>query len=487
MERDLPTTERTARGRRSHAPSPDREPGLSRLLADATLALSPGDLGPDGIVRMKTFFLDWLGCVLGGADAPPVAMVRDLVHSLGGTPEADSLPDMGRTSCLLAALVNGTASHAMEMDDLHREAIIHCAAPTMPAILAAAQRVHASGLETLTAMAAGYEVFIRIALGAGPGHYRFWHTTATCGVFGAAAGAGRLLGLDRQALVWALGTAGTTSAGLWEFLADSAMSKLLHPGKAAMNGLLAALLAQRGFTGATRIIEGEKGFLRAMSDEFDPDKVVDGLGSVYHWERASLKKHASCGHTHAAIDALLAAVGDTPPAPDEVARITVRICQASLDLLGRVRPTTPYLAKFCLPFCLATALTAGRVGLEEFAPERLDDPVTASLMGRIDIEADPGLSAAYPRAWGAEVRVLTADGRTMRGAVTHPKGDPENPLDMDEIITKFEALASRRLPLRAVRELAGRCLELDRLADMAEFLSGLPGQPSSIETRRGNA
>ena len=454
------------------ATTPD--PSLSQQLADFTLGLAPEDLGQAGLLRMKTFFLDWLGCVLAGADAPAVSMVRDLCRSLGGTPEADSLPDRGKVSCLHAALINGAASHVVEMDDLHREAIIHCAAPTMPAVLAAAQRTRASGRETLTAMAAAYEVFIRIALAAGPSHYRFWHTTATCGGFGAAAGAGRLLGLDRQRLAWALGTAGTTAAGLWEFLADSAMSKLLHPGKAAMDGLMAALLAERGFTGASRILEGDKGFLRAMSADPQPDKVNQDLGVAYRWERTSLKHHASCGHTHAAIDALLAATGGRPLEPASVARVEVRVCSAALDLLGGVEPRTPYLAKFCLPFCLATALAAGRVGLGEFAAERLDDPGLARLMERIRLVADPQLSAAFPRTWGARAQVHLEDGGELTGAVDHPRGDPENPLSLDEVAAKFADLAGRRLSAPAVRELTERCLEMDRCPDMADFLAGLP-------------
>ncbi len=454
-----------------HIPSPE---SLSTALAGFALDLSPDDLGRDGMERMKVFFLDWLGCVLAGADDPAVAMVRDLRRSLGGTPEADCLPDGSRSSCLHAALVNGVASHVVEMDDLHREAIIHCAAPTAPAVLAAAQRTHASGREMLTALAAAYEVFIRIALGAGPSHYRYWHTTATCGGFGAAAGAGRLLGLDRERLAWALGTAGTTAAGLWEFLATSAMSKLLHPGKAAMDGLMAALLAERGFTGAVRILEGDRGFFAAMSAEPRPDKVLAGLGSEFHWTRSSLKYHASCGHTHAAIDALLAATGGRSLGPGEVAAVEVMVCRAALDLLGKVEPTTPYLAKFSLPFCLATALSVGRVGLDEFAADRLADPALAALMGRVAISADPGLSAAYPRAWGARATVRTVDGQVLRGAVDHPKGDPENPLTPHEVVRKFTDLAGRKLSAPAARTLAERCLDLDRCPDVAEFFAGLP-------------
>lgn len=254
--------------------------------------------------------------------------------------------------CLLAALVNGASSHVVEMDDLHRESIFHPAAPIMPAVFALAEREGSTGRDIILAISAGYEAGIRIAVAIGPSHYHFWHTTATCGTFGAAAGAAKILGLDEEHFVWALGSAGTQAAGLWEFLGESAMSKQLHPGKAAMNGLLASLLAQKGFTGASKILEGEKGLFRATSQDFSEEKCVAGLGKEFFSDRNSIKYYASCGHTHSAVDAVLKATGGRPMMVEEIERVDVSVYQASLDLLGDVMPTTPYLGKFNLPFCV---------------------------------------------------------------------------------------------------------------------------------------
>ena len=188
------------------------------------------------------------------------------------------------------------------------------------------------------------------------------------------------------------------------FAATEAQS--LHPGKAALNGLLAALLAKEGFTGARRILEGEKGFFRATSRDFDEKKCCDGLGEVFHGDRNSLKYHASCGHTHSMLDAILLATGGKTFLPDDVEEVHVSLYQAALDLLGHVEPKTPYLAKFCLPFCVATALRYGQVQLGDFTDARLRDADIRSLMQKVRIQSDPELTGAYPRKWPARVQIV---------------------------------------------------------------------------------
>ena len=276
----------------------------------------------------------------------------------------------------------------MEMDDLHRESILHPAAAIIPAVFALAEREKASGADLLLAIAVGYEAAIRVALGVGPSHYRFWHTTATCGTFGAAAGAARLLGLDEEQTLSAYGSAGTQAGGLWEFLTNNAMSKQLHPGKAAFNGLLSALLAQRGFTGARKILEGEKGFFKATSGDFDGAKCLADLGKEFYFERNSIKYHASCGHTHSAIDAVLQATQGAGLAPEDVDSVSISVYQGSLDLLENIEATTPYLAKFNLPFCVDSALRFGHADVADFTAERIRDPEMIRMIQKIRIRSD---------------------------------------------------------------------------------------------------
>jgi 2-methylcitrate dehydratase PrpD len=371
---------------------------------------------------------------------------------------------------LLAALVNGASSHMVEMDDLHRESVFHPAAPIMPAVFAAAEREKASGKDLILAIVVGYEVGIRVAVSVGQSHYHRWHTTSTCGTFGAAAGAAKILGLDGEQVVWALGSAGTQASGLWAFLVESAMSKQLHPGKSALNGLLSALLAQKGFTGARRILEGEKGFFRATSKDFDVEKCLAGLGKNFLFERNSLKYYASCGHTHSAIEAVLQAINTNPMKVEEIERVDVSVYQAALDLLENVEPTTPYVAKFSLPFCVATALKYGHVSMGDFIEIRLQDPDLRQLMKRIEIRSDPQLSMHYPGKWPARVEIMTRDGKSLKGSSDYPKGDPENPLDERDVIEKFRDLTKGLLSDSTAEAIVERVMSLEDIDDVSNLL-----------------
>jgi 2-methylcitrate dehydratase PrpD len=358
----------------------------------------------------------------------------------------------------------------MEMDDLHRESVFHPGSVVIPAVLAIAERDHLSGRNMLAAIAVGYEFGIRIALGVGTSHYRHWHTTATCGTFGAAAGAAKALGLDTDGFVWALGSAGAQSAGLWEFLVESAMSKPLHIGKAAYNGLLSALLAQKGFTGAGRILEGEKGFFQATSSDWDEGRCLSGLGQEFLFEQTSLKLHASCGHTHAAVDAALRATGGKTLGVREIDRVEVYVYQAALDLLENVRPDTPTQAKFNLPFCVATALTQGHASLTDFTSARLEDPEMRDLMARVHLKSDPELTQWYPRRWASRVDMKRQDGRWVQGVCEYPRGDPQNPMNDDEVVGKFRSLSESVLGPRRAQRLVSRVLDLDHVEDVADLL-----------------
>jgi 2-methylcitrate dehydratase PrpD len=448
------------------------EPTISGRLGAFLARLSYRDLSQSQVNKLKIYFLDWLGSAIAGKTEKPVQIILDVIRDLGGTPESTLIADQSRGNCLLAALANGASSHVVEMDDLHRESILHPATAIIPAVFALAEREQASGADLLLAIAVGYEAAIRVALGVGPSHYRFWHTTATCGTFGAAAGAARLLGLDEEQTISAYGSAGTQAGGLWEFLTDNAMSKQLHPGKAALNGLLSALLAQKGFTGARRILEGEKGFFKATSSDFDGAKCLAGLGKEFYFERNSIKYHASCGHTHSAIDAVLQATQGAALAPEEVESVSLAVYQGSLDLLENIAPTTPYMAKFNLPFCMASALRFGHADVADFSAERIGNPEMAQMMQKIKIQSDPELSAMYPRKWPARVVIVKRSGERLTGSSTYPKGDPENPLSESEVVGKFKSLTRGLIAEERAEALCQRVMALDESADVSTLLAG---------------
>ena len=385
--------------------------------------------------------LDWLGSALAGLATDPGAK---LLAYGDAEPEggASVIGGKGARSAETAAFVNGALSHIVEMDDVDRGSVLHPGAVVIPAALAVAEIRSKSGRDFLSAIVAGYEVAIRIGEAVGKKHYYFFHNTSTCGVFGAAAAASWLLDLDEERIVWALGNAGTQASGLWEFNAEGAMSKHLHAGRAASNGVLAALLAERGFTGPSRILEGERGFFRATAPDADPDRVLAGLAGSPKLKihGVSLKPHASCRHTHAAIDCALELRTRIATAPIDA--VEVETYGATLALCDRPLPATPYEAKFSLQFCVASALLRGDAGLGAFGEDAIRDATLRELTSKVRARVEPGIESRYPGEWPARVRVRLANGGTVEAETAHPKGDPELPLSSAEIESKFEALAA---------------------------------------------
>jgi 2-methylcitrate dehydratase PrpD len=442
---------------------------ISQRLARFFCPLSYEDLPEDLIYRIKTFFLDWVASVLAGASQPPTLSMLSLAKDMEGSSEATIIPANTKHLSLIAALVNGASSHVREMDDLHRQSIFHPAAAILPAVFAAAEKRHVSGRDLILGILAGYETGIRAALAAGKSHYEYWHTTATCGTFGAAAGAAKVLGLDTDPFVWALGSAGTQSSGLWEFLTEGAMSKQLHPGKSSMNGLLAALLAEKGFTGSSRIFEGEKGFLSATSNDYDANILTDELGDTFHTARNSIKFYASCGHTHSAIEAALEAGKNADNNNSEIRSVNVSLYQEALDLLEHVKASTPFLAKFNIAFCVATAIHSRHVGLDDFTEEKIKDPKILGIMERISIQTDPELTRLYPQKWPSRVHIEFEDGKKYEGYCDYPKGDPENPISEKELIDKFEKLCEDRITEDEKTRIIETALSLEKLDDVTKI------------------
>lgn len=444
--------------------------GESLILAEFLAELSLRDLRGEEVEKVKLCLLDLLGSALAGARERPAEIVVGLVRRMGGSPEATVILHGDRVPSPNAALANGVLSHIVEMDDVHRGAILHPGAVVIPSALAVAELLGAGGKELIEALAAGYEAAIRVGEAAGPSHYRYWHSTGTCGTFGAAAAAGRLLGLDAEGMLNALGNAGTQASGLWEFLADGAMSKHLHTGKAAYNGVLSALLASEGFTGARAILEGERGFLRAASERPEPDRLTVGLGGGLKIMEVSLKPHASCRHTHPAIDAALAIAREYSPRLGDVEAVRVKTYSAALEIAGVERPRTPYEAKFSIPYCVASALLHGRVGLGEFTWEVFGDRRLRGLMERVAVEVDLEIDAQYPSKWPAEVKVETRSGDHYRVMVDFPLGDPENPLGWGEVGGKFRELASEALDQEHIGEIVKAVGGLEHLSDVGELM-----------------
>jgi 2-methylcitrate dehydratase PrpD len=388
----------------------------------------------------SSMLLDWSGSALAGCGTEVGGKLLAYAES---EPEGSaSIVGFGLTrSVETAALVNGALSHIVEMDDVDRGSVLHPGAVVIPAALAVAESRSKNGRELLASMVAGYEIAVRIGEAVGKKHYHFFHNTSTCGVFGAAAAASWLLGLDRERMVWALGNAGTQASGLWEFNSEGAMSKHLHAGRAAANGVLAALLAERGFTGPSRILEGERGFFRATAPDAEPEKVTQGLGdSPLKIHGVSLKPHASCRHTHSPIDCALEIRRRIDG--KSIDAVEVATYGATLALCDRPSPASPYEAKFSVQYCVAAALLRGDAGLGAFGDQALRDSSLRALTAKVRARVDPEIEARYPREWPAKVTVRLTNGESCAAETTHPKGDPEGPLTPGEIESKFLSLAA---------------------------------------------
>jgi 2-methylcitrate dehydratase PrpD len=424
---------------------------------------------PEEVVQFTKYcILDWLGSALAGEDQIPVQMIRDLVKEMGGDPQA-SLIGGGKSSVLHAALLNGAASHVVELDDIHKASIIHAATVVIPAALAVAEWKHKSGKDLIVAVVIGYEICYRIGEAVSPSHYYYWHNTATCGTFGAAAAAVHLLDLTEEQIVHALGSAGTQAAGLWEFIENGSMSKHLHPGKAAMNGVISALLAEKGFTGATQILEGKRGFFQAMSEQFDVSRITEGLGEQFKIIENSFKIHSSCRHTHPAIDLILDIQKEMALSIDEVDIIHVKAYQVALTITDNSNPNTVYEAKFSLQFCTALAFVKQSAGLSDFNEQSIQDSTIAELMGKVEVSVDPEVNAAYPEKWGTVVEVILKNGDRIQRKTDYPKGDPELPVT-EELIHKFRQITEDR-PLEQVEQYISRIMNLEQLKDVTTLLS----------------
>ena len=407
--------------------------------------------------RAALHVLDWIGCAAAGTVTPPgqamLAYARALPggdsHTFGG------LAVPGRD----AALVNGSFGNVLEMDDVYRTALVHPGPVVIPTALAMAEARHASAEQLLDAVIRGYEAMIRVGRSVGAAHYRQFHNTATCGVFGSAVAAGMVLGLDDRQLVHALGNAGTQAAGLWQCRIEDTMSKQLHNGRAAQSGLIAAELAAHGFTGAQFILEGPLGFYAGLCPDAQPQRLLADPVAPWLIHGTSFKPWPACRHTHPTIDAILALRQQVNPAA--VRRIVVETYRDAIAVCDAVTPATPVEAKFSLQHACAVVLLRGKPRLADFDTEGMHDPAVAALRQVVELRERPAYTSAYPAHFGAGVTIQCNDNRTFHHAAADALGDPENPLAESAIRDKAQMLlASAGYSDAAIGRIAGAALAL---------------------------
>ena len=414
---------------------------LQSLATTCARPVTPADRA-----RAARHVLDWLGCAVAGAVSPQGRVLATLAEP-GDTPLAGG----GTASSRSAALINGGLGNVLEMDDVHRTAILHPGPVVIPAALALAPDAKAF----LSAVVRGYEAMIRVGQSVGPAHYRHFHNTATCGPFGAAMAAASALRLTEEQSVHAMANAGSTAGGLWQMRHEDVPTKQLHAARAAEAGVTAALLAARGFTGPKSLLEGEQGFLAALCPDGDPAPIMTAYD---RWliHDVSFKPWPACRHAHPAIDAALTL--RERAGTDGFETIHVRTYADAIKFCDQPEPATPAQARFSLQHAVAVALRRGAPDLSAFEMEAVTDPGIAALRARITVDEDAFLTDTFPARYG--VAIEADGGRTAEAR--DALGDPARPLADDRLRAKAVMLM----------EAGGRGADADRLCDLTLSLPG---------------
>jgi 2-methylcitrate dehydratase PrpD len=450
---------------------------VTRELTRFVAGLSYEGLPDDVRARVKALVLDLTGIMVrarNDAESTPamIAAAGRLGMKGGGCTvvgDADGYAPPG------AAMLNGTLAHSLDFDDTHASASLHPSAPIVPAAFAAAEMAGADGRALIAAIVAGYEVQIRLSLALDPAaHYdRGFHPTATCGAFGAAAAAGRLLGLDPEGCANAFGIVLSMSAGSMQYLVNGAWTKRSHVGHAAMCGLIAATLAREGYKGAADALEGKWGFLHGYAPASDAKKAVDGLGQRWETMRIAVKPYPSCRYGHAPIDGILALASEHRIKPDEVEEVVVGVPEPGWKLIGdpepaKQSPKSVVDGQFSMAFCAAVALRKGGFAWDDYA-HHLGDSATLALCKLVKTWVDPQAQANFPAEMSGSVKIRTARG-TFETYVRVPKGEPANFLTAPELRAKFDTLAGPYLSARRRDELAAAILALEQTKDIGALL-----------------
>jgi aconitate decarboxylase len=453
----------------------------TRRIAEFVSGLRYENIPAEVRERLKLLILDALGCAIYGAHLEWCRILRETLEQLDKTRDTSIWGTDRRLSSVHAALVNGTQVQSFELDDVHREGILHVGAVTLPALIAVAQtHTQLSGRDFVTAAVAGYEIGPRVGLCMGPEHIgQGWHSGATVGVFSAAAAAARGLALDTEKTVHALGVAGTQSSGLMA-AQYGAMVKRMHAGRAAQSGLYAALLAERGFTGIVDVFEAPYGgFCTTFSRSqvrFDLTALTAGLGERYETMRVSLKFYACVGSNHTTLDALADIRKRHPFTAADIERIVVHASQVTVDHAGwPYRPEGLTAAQLNLPFCTATLILAGDAFVDEFTPDCVNDRARIELARRVQVIHDSSITACgAAHRHHVRVEVYLRDGSVERETRDAPRGSEQRFADTAQIVEKFRKLTRAVMAEDRQNALIDAVLRLDELPDsraMIDLLS----------------
>lgn len=444
------------------------EPVLAPFAKFAAEAVSCS-FDDDVLHAAKRCLLDYMGAAIPGGVVAPATQLTQAFENMLGTGSAHLYPSGETTDMKTAALINGAASHTIEFDDIFRDGIYHPGVPVISAALAVAEANDVSGEMLLRGIISGYEVSNRIARTINPAHYAFWHTTGTVGTFGSAAAVATILQLTQEQTLNGLANAGTLAAGLQQAFRGDAMSKPLHGGHAAETGITCALSAKAGVTGVQDMLEGERGFGKAMCNDPDWSDVASGLGSEFTITKTTIKNHAACGHAHAAIDAALALQRDHNFKWEEVDRVDVGTYGPAAEIVGSQEISSAFEAKFSLPYCVAVTLISGSCRTAAFEPDRLNDQNVLSLARRTYVSVESECDRAFPKQRSAKITIELKSGQKFDFYAPTRRGDPDAPLSDSELSEKYLELAAPVIGEAHALQLEQRIWSAESLKSSRDF------------------
>jgi 2-methylcitrate dehydratase PrpD len=453
-------------------------PTLAEQVARFCLELRTGDIPVHVLQEGKLHFLDGLGVALAAASLRPAAGLEQALARLGGSGDSTAIGFRDTLPAAWAALLNGTLVHSLEYDDTHTGSVIHGSSLVLPAVFAAAESARRSGADALASFVAGWEALIRLGAGA-PGAFqaRGFQTTAVCGPFVAAAVAARLSGLTLDEATRAVGIAGSQASGVFAFLSDGSTVKSLHPGWAAHAGLVAAALAAGGMTGPGEIFETAFGFYRVFAGASDAGarEALATLGTSWELPNASVKLYPCCHFIHPFLECTSDLMREHALSPDDIASIECLVPVEEAPIVcdpweRRLAPGSGYEAKFSLPYCIAALAVDGRIDVDTFA----QDPVSVGVTEFAHrVSYTPVTDSGYPRRFPGHVRIVLRTGARLERSVEDVRGGPRRPLSSEEVVAKFLANATRRLPSDAAHHVLELVMALETLPDLEPLAANL--------------
>lgn len=452
--------------------------GETRYLAEYIFDIQYKKFSKEVIEQTKLCVEDLFGVAVAGSKGKEAGIWKKYYASRQQANEAFTLEkDFPWYSAESAAALNAVYGHSLDFDDVHNTSITHLGVVTIPAAFATAQKLHKSGKDFLEAIVAGYEAGARIGEAINPYAYRFWHTTGVVGAFSSGIACGKLLGLDVEGLINCMGSAGTQAAGLWEFLRNGSMSKVLHTANANLCGMRAAELSLLGFSGADTILEGERGFIKALAEQYDLESLTGMHAEGYQIMRNSLKPYACCRHIHSSYYALEKILAEETFSYEQVKEVFAYTYKTAVDTIDNSYPENAYAAKFSLQFCIASGLILKDFGMNVFKESNIKRADIQNMMKRIYVKEDKALQEVFLRdssKWPHRLEIFLDDGRKLVKEIEYPLGDFQNPFDQDVADRKFLAL-TRDILTAGQRNMLLKCLhrleEIDDMANLFDMVS----------------